>query len=586
MIFELALDFHGAVEAMPRDHPKHRMLELLEEAIRRDIHFIARHPTTLFQSMWNLCWWSDCPEVAKYYQPPEAGSQDAETVSDKPAPRLSLWMEHWRNERRGRLIWIRSLRPPQYPVGTGHLSRFRGQEGFVRSVAISRDGLMIASGGGDAFAVRDRTVRIRDAITGKVRVCLVGHEGCVNSLSFDPTGRLIATGSADRTVRLWDVVGGAEIFCLRGHEAAVSQVRFSPDGQRLLYICGRALVIRDAFTGDVVGKLDGPAEAKDVIAFSSDGRRVVSHIDDESLLLWVPEATERMIRIRGHLNDEDYIFDGQWDGFFDVGKEISCLAFDSQGSRLVGGAHDGHIWVWNVSDGEQVCSLVKNRQMCAKIAFTADSQRIFCAQTDGTVRMWDILTKKEVTCMRWHEAGVTSIAVSSDGAIIVTGSIDGTVCLWKTAGLTWIPRLRGEWCAHREMDTVDTKGDGTWVSTYATVWHPTAKIERLAVSSDGRRIIESIGGRVWDAQSGEFLEGVQGESGGPEAAGSPVHLPFEASRRAEEMVIQVATTDMVIGWFPTLLDNLSPYPDGRAWAGSIENHLTLIRLEDSVELTS
>ena len=56
MILDLAADFAAALDALPRDHPKRRMLELLEEAIRRDIHFIARHPTTLFQCMWNTCW--------------------------------------------------------------------------------------------------------------------------------------------------------------------------------------------------------------------------------------------------------------------------------------------------------------------------------------------------------------------------------------------------------------------------------------------------------------------------------------------------------------------------------------------------
>ena len=62
MIFELAQDFHDAVAAMPRGHPKHRMFELLEEAIRRDIHFIARHPTTLFQQLVNQLVWA-----AKFY---------------------------------------------------------------------------------------------------------------------------------------------------------------------------------------------------------------------------------------------------------------------------------------------------------------------------------------------------------------------------------------------------------------------------------------------------------------------------------------------------------------------------------------
>ena len=49
MIFELVKDYAAVLDAMPAEHPKHRMLELLQEAIRRDVHFIARHPTTLFQ---------------------------------------------------------------------------------------------------------------------------------------------------------------------------------------------------------------------------------------------------------------------------------------------------------------------------------------------------------------------------------------------------------------------------------------------------------------------------------------------------------------------------------------------------------
>jgi hypothetical protein len=74
MIFELAQDFRDAAAVMPKEHPKHRMLELLEEAVRRDIHFVDRHPTTLFQCMWNTCWWYDCPEAEKHYRPSKANS--------------------------------------------------------------------------------------------------------------------------------------------------------------------------------------------------------------------------------------------------------------------------------------------------------------------------------------------------------------------------------------------------------------------------------------------------------------------------------------------------------------------------------
>lgn len=61
MIFDLVQDFGAVLGAMPLEHPRRRILSLLDEAVRRDVHFIDRHPTTFFQSMWNSCWWYDCP---------------------------------------------------------------------------------------------------------------------------------------------------------------------------------------------------------------------------------------------------------------------------------------------------------------------------------------------------------------------------------------------------------------------------------------------------------------------------------------------------------------------------------------------
>jgi len=114
MIFELAQDFHDAVAAMPREHLKHRMLELLEEAIRRDGHFIARHPTTLFQCMWNTCWWYDCPEAAKHSENPEAGSK--KSPWETGGPRLSGLLRDWLAAKEKATLgfwWLRSARPPR-----------------------------------------------------------------------------------------------------------------------------------------------------------------------------------------------------------------------------------------------------------------------------------------------------------------------------------------------------------------------------------------------------------------------------------------------------------------------------------------
>lgn len=71
LIVDLVNDYAEALVTMPAEHPRFRILRLFHKVIRDDINFIERHPTTLFQCMWNTCWWYDCSEAARHFDPLE-----------------------------------------------------------------------------------------------------------------------------------------------------------------------------------------------------------------------------------------------------------------------------------------------------------------------------------------------------------------------------------------------------------------------------------------------------------------------------------------------------------------------------------
>lgn len=64
--------------------------------------------------------------------------------------------------------------------------------------------------------------------SGRLVLCLRGHEGVITDMDVSPDNSLLVTSSEDRTVRVWDPRTGATLAVLRGHTAAVNLVRFAP----------------------------------------------------------------------------------------------------------------------------------------------------------------------------------------------------------------------------------------------------------------------------------------------------------------------------------------------------------------------
>jgi WD40 repeat protein/beta-lactamase regulating signal transducer with metallopeptidase domain len=253
-------------------------------------------------------------------------------------------------------------------------------KGSVCCAAWSPDSKTLATGS------YDRTIKLWDAATGKVRATLAGHSGDVRALAFRPDGKLLASSSMDRTVKLWDLESNAERAELTRHQKLVASITWSPDGKLL------ATASADPFWREQTGQIkvyevdkgkelsgadweNSPAMS---IVFSPDGKMLLSGSPAQnSLTLWNVDTRKRVRTIEG-------------------ASSIRVITY-SPDEKLLATSHgpdsargNGSIQVWDTSTWKERTALVGHNVMCLGIGFARDGKTLGSASVDGTVKLFDL----------------------------------------------------------------------------------------------------------------------------------------------------------------------------------------------------
>lgn len=258
----------------------------------------------------------------------------------------------------------------------------------------------------------------------------------------------------------------------------VVEIAFSMDGKRIVSggIDG-SLHLWDAATGNPIGqKLEAHKDRILSIVLSTDGKHIVSHSKD-TLMLW-NTITNKSLKIDGHYLDS--------------------IAISPDGTRIVTGGQYGILLQRDASNGNDIGRLLEgHKDSISSVAYSFNGERIISGSSDGTLRLWDAKTGQSIgQPFQRHQGKVSSAAFSRDGARIVSGSDDRTLRVWdaNTGQLIGQP-LKGL----------------------------TEAVTGVAFSSDGARIV-SIGVsfdiplQLWDDNSDKFINQPFQDNHGPSSS--------------------------------------------------------------------
>jgi WD40 repeat protein len=204
-------------------------------------------------------------------------------------------------------IWLWEIDTDREPKKFG--SWFSAQhEKSVSTVSFSPDGKFIVSGSADG------TILLWNSKTRRHIAKLVPKRRTgITSLDISPDGRYIVSAGIDGTVGLWEIETSQQYDRhFSGHKAIVNRVYFSPDGSRVLSASGSPVFdmmgpIRGKFedctirlwdvkTGKQIkiflieGSMGGASTPVESVAFSPDGRYVLSGSMDGTVLLFSLEV--------------------------------------------------------------------------------------------------------------------------------------------------------------------------------------------------------------------------------------------------------------------------------------------------------
>ncbi|KAJ6025071.1 hypothetical protein N7540_005868 [Penicillium herquei] len=305
-------------------------------------------------------------------------------------------------------IWIHQL-PQVEETWNLELQTLEGHSGWIRSMAFSPNGALLASGSSD------QTIRLWDMATGTLQQTLEGHSGSVRSVAFSPNGALLASSSTDWTVRLWDIVTGTLQRTFKGHLGSIESMAFSPKG--ILLASGssdKSIQLWDTATGILQQTLKGHSGWIRSIAFSPNGALLASGSSDQTIRLWDMATGTLQQTLKEHSGS------------------VRSVAFSPNGALLASGSNDTTVRLWDTATCTLQQTLEGHSGWIRSMAFSPNGALLASGSIDKSIRLWDTATYTLQQTLDGHSDSIESLAFSPNGVLLASGSIDKSVRLWDT----------------------------------------------------------------------------------------------------------------------------------------------------------
>ena len=379
------------------------------------------------------------------------------------------------------------------------IAEYRNRGGArTHGLALSPDGAMLAVRAND-HSVRLFDV----ATGKPSLVEPASHTNAVVSARYSPDGKTVATGSHDGTVRLWNPSTGKQVRLLRPGNAWARSVLFTPDGKTLIAsgsVLDRrlseyagAVTVFDVETGETRREIN-LTDSVMAATLSADGKLLAVAT---GLGASFPESANKIPGFPIHI--VEVATGATLAHLRGPVRQVMRMAFSPDGKRLVSVSENGTIRRWNVADGTQQETFTAPKSVRLKSsAFSSDARRLFTGsmvrsengRIGGKMLKRELATGKQTLGIDFPDNWPRCLAISPNGRIVASylralfdsdRPFDDSIRLWEAATGRELMTFKTPDCRMRSLafspdgkNLVSGMDRGT-----ALIWDVTAANEKL-----------------------------------------------------------------------------------------------------------
>jgi WD40 repeat protein/uncharacterized caspase-like protein len=234
----------------------------------------------------------------------------------------------------------------------------------------------------------------------------IGHNDIIKTSEFSTNGKMILSASADKSVKVWNAVTGRIVNNFLGHKGEVSFAKFSFDAQRVLSYSeddGEA-ILWDVVKGNRIKVIEKPDIFLSYAEFNSDGSKIAAVYEDSTLCLYdgTTGTLLKSTRIKKG-SSEKAVFSSDGNLLFTIAEDARSAA------------------IWSISQtGFSMKTELKdpNKAMGSGY-FSPDGTNLIILNKDNTYRIWDLSKPTIVPPIIGKKVSVVKYLPDNSGFITV-----------------------------------------------------------------------------------------------------------------------------------------------------------------------